>query len=247
MRYENIYPGVFLERPNRFIARVLLDGREETCHVKNTGRCKELLLPGAEIWLNRPDSAVRKTKYDLVAVRKGDRLVNIDSSAPNRLCLEWFRTGGGFSGASRIRSEVTYGGSRLDFRVEWKNKIHYIEVKGVTLEEDGIARFPDAPSLRGLRHVRELIKAAGEGCGAVIIFIIQMERVKCFTPNWQTQPEFGFALQEAAAAGVEIWSWECKVRPEEIMVNRPVPMLLDWPGHRSDRRSEGRVQEEETQ
>lgn len=227
MRYENIRPGVFLERPNRFIAKVLLDGREEVCHVKNTGRCKELLLPGAEVWLSRQEKTERKTRYDLVVVRKGNRLINIDSQAPNRLFREWVSEGNWLPDVVRIRAETVYGASRLDFRVETENRIHLVEVKGVTLEEDGIVRFPDAPTLRGLRHVRELIRAAGEGFGAAAVFIIQMDRAELFMPNWRTQPEFGLALRDAAAAGVEIRALQCRVEPGEISVSRSVPVLLD--------------------
>ncbi|SMC81982.1 DNA/RNA nuclease SfsA [Papillibacter cinnamivorans] len=227
MRYDSIRPGVFLERPNRFIARVLLDGREEVCHVKNTGRCTELLLPGTEVWLSRSEKRERKTRYDLVTVRKGNRLINIDSQAPNRLFREWISTENWLAGISKIRAETVYGASRLDFRVETESRVHLVEVKGVTLEEGGTVRFPDAPTLRGLRHVRELTRAAGEGFGAAVFFIVQMDCADRFMPNWETQPEFGFALREAQAAGVEIRALQCRVEPGEITVDRPVPVLLD--------------------
>lgn len=229
MKYDTICPGVFLERPNRFVARVLLDGREEVCHVKNTGRCRELLLPGTEVWLSRQERKGRKTLYDLVTVRKKDRLINIDSQAPNRLYREWISAGNWIPCVTWIQAETAYGASRLDFRVETESGIHLVEVKGVTLEEDGVVRFPDAPTLRGLRHIRELIKAAGEGFGAAIFFIVQMDDTKRFMPNWETQPEFGFALQDALAAGVEIRALQCRVRPDEISVSRPIPVLLDPP------------------
>ena len=215
MRYRNITRGVFLDRPNRFVAHAEIDGRRETVHVKNTGRCSELLLPGAEVWLTAPGTEGRKTKYDLVAVRKGNGLlVNIDSQAPNAVVKEWLKKQGYDLG----RPEYTYGDSRIDFYLERGTERTLMEVKGCTLEVDGIGYFPDAPTERGVKHLRDLTKAVGKGYRAVIAFAIQMDGITEVRPNIGTHPEFGDAMREAQEAGVEVLFLPCHVEPDELTV-----------------------------
>ena len=215
MRYSNITRGTFLDRPNRFIAHVELDGRRETVHVKNTGRCRELLLPGAEVWLTAPGTEGRKTKYDLVTVRKGNGLlVNIDSQAPNVVVREWLE----LQGYDVIIPEYTYGDSRIDFYMERGRERTLMEVKGCTLEIDGTGYFPDAPTDRGVKHLRELAKAVKAGYRAAIAFAIQMDGITEVRPNVQTHPEFGTAMEEAAAAGVEIIFLPCHVETDGLAV-----------------------------
>ncbi len=215
MKYSNITRGTFLDRPNRFIAHVELDGRRETVHVKNTGRCKELLLPGAEVWLTAPGTEGRKTKYDLVTVRKGSgMLVNIDSQAPNAVVREWLER----QGYDVIIPEYTYGDSRIDFYLERGMEKTLMEVKGCTLEIDGIGYFPDAPTDRGVKHLRELAKAVKNGYRTVIAFAIQMDGITEVRPNIQTHPEFGSAMQEAADAGVEILFLPCHVETDQLSI-----------------------------
>lgn len=215
MRYRNITRGVFLDRPNRFVAHAEIDGRRETVHVKNTGRCSELLLPGAEVWLTAPGTEGRKTKYDLVAVRKGNGLlVNIDSQAPNAVVKEWLKK----QGYDLVRPEYTYGDSRIDFYLERGTERTLMEVKGCTLEVDGIGYFPDAPTERGVKHLRELAKAVGKGYRAVIAFAIQMDGITEVRPNIGTHPEFGDAMREAQEAGVEVLFLPCHVEPDELTV-----------------------------
>ena len=215
MRYRNITKGIFLDRPNRFIAHVELDGRRETVHVKNTGRCRELLLPGAEVWLTAPGTEGRKTKYDLVTVRKGNgMLVNIDSQAPNVVVREWLER----QGYDVIIPEYTYGDSRIDFCLERSTEKTLMEVKGCTLEIDGIGYFPDAPTDRGVKHLRELAKAVKDGYRTVIAFAIQMDGITEVRPNIQTHPEFGAAMQEAVKAGVEILFLPCHVETDQLTV-----------------------------
>lgn len=209
MTYDNIIPGVFIDRPNRFIAHVRIGGSLETVHVKNTGRCKELLLPGAEVWLTAPANPARKTKYDLVAVRKGSLLINMDSQAPNKAVSEWL-AGQGFD---RVVPEYGYGVSRIDFYMERGDARFLMEVKGCTLEADGVGYFPDAPTARGVKHLRELAKAASEGFRAILAFVIQMEGVTEVRPNTATHPEFGAALEAAKAAGVRVLFLPCRVEP----------------------------------
>lgn len=216
MKYENIVKGIFLSRPNRFIAEVLIDGIKQTVHVKNTGRCKELLIKGNEVWLQKSHNPLRKTAYDLVAVKKGDMLINMDSQIPNAVAAEWLKKGKLFSKEAVIKREVTFGNSRFDLFIEDKNRKAFIEVKGVTLENDGIASFPDAPTLRGVKHINELIKCAQNGFEAYIIFIIQMKGVRLFTPNYETHPEFGEALKKAQENGVNIIALDCKVDENSI-------------------------------
>ncbi|MBQ7635949.1 MAG: DNA/RNA nuclease SfsA [Lachnospiraceae bacterium] len=214
MKYDNIRPAVFLERPNRFIARVESDGHIETVHVKNTGRCKELLIPGCEVWLTAPGTPGRKTKYDLVAVRKSDGvLYNIDSQAPNRVAREWLET----QGYDKILPEYTYGDSRIDFYMERGREKYLMEVKGCILEMGGVGYFPDAPTDRGVKHIRELIKAKEAGYHASLAFVIQMDGVKEVRANVATHPEFGEAMEDAKKAGVEIVFLTCHVEPDKIV------------------------------
>ncbi len=216
MKYENIVKGIFLSRPNRFIAEVLIDGIKQTVHVKNTGRCKELLIKGNEVWLQKSDNPFRKTAYDLIAVKKGDLLINMDSQIPNAVAAEWLKKGKLFSKEVVIKREVTFGNSRFDLFFEDKNRKAFIEVKGVTLENDGVASFPDAPTLRGVKHINELIKCVQNGFEAYIIFIIQMKGVHLFTPNFETHPEFGEALKKAQQNGVKIIALDCIVTENSI-------------------------------
>lgn len=227
MQYDHIVKGTFRARPNRFIALVEIDGREEVCHVKNTGRCRELLIPGATVYLDHSGNPKRKTAYDLVAVEKGTRLINMDAQAPNRVFAEWAAGGGFLPHLRSIRPEVTFGASRFDFRLETEEgKVIWVEVKGVTLEENGLARFPDAPTERGVRHLGELERAAAAGLAATAFFVIQMEGMKDFAPNDATHPAFGEALRHAAANGVRVEAWECAVTPESLRIVRPVKTLL---------------------
>ena len=215
MKYENITKAVFLDRPNRFIAHVELEGRIETVHIKNTGRCRELLIPGAEVWLTAPGTQGRKTKYDLVSVRKSNGvLFNIDSQAANAVAREWLQ-GQSFE---RIVPEYRYGDSRIDFYMERGEERYLMEVKGCTLEQDGIGYFPDAPTQRGVKHLRELIRAAREGYLASIAFVIQMDGVTEVRPNLQTHSEFGATLAEAKKSGVRVLFLPCHVEPDSICV-----------------------------
>ncbi len=226
MKYQHIVQAEFIDRPNRFIAHVLLEGREETVHVKNTGRCRELLNKGAEVYLEKSDNPTRSTAYDLIAVKKGERLINMDSQAPNKAVGEWLLTKELFPGLVFVRPETKYGNSRLDFYVETENEKIFIEVKGVTLEDNGVVKFPDAPSDRAVKHVEELIQARKDGYGVYVIFVIQMEGVKYFLPNEATHAEFAKALQKAAREGVEILAYDCKVTPDSMEINQPVKVFL---------------------
>lgn len=226
MQYGKILPARFLSRPNRFVARVEAEGEELVCHVKNTGRCRELLVPGATVWLEESPNPSRKTKFDLIAVEKGDRLINMDAQAPNKVFGEWAAAGGFREGLTLLRPETTYGSSRFDFYWESSKSRGFVEVKGVTLEEDGIVRFPDAPTLRGVKHLDELVKAREAGYGAAVCFVIQMENVRWFAPNDETHPEFGQALRRAAQAGVEILAMDCAVTPQSLTMGTSVPIRL---------------------
>jgi len=226
MQYERIKKGIFLSRPNRFVAHVEVDGQMEVCHVKNTGRCKELLRPGAVVYLEQSGNPKRKTRYDLVTVEKGDRIINMDSQAPNKLFAEWARRGEFRPGLTLLRGETTFGNSRFDFYWEAGEQRGFVEVKGVTLEEDGVVRFPDAPTLRGVKHIEELIRAREEGYEAAVCFVIQMDRVKYLTPNDRTHPEFGQALRKAAQAGVELLALDCTVVPGQVEIGKPVEVRL---------------------
>lgn len=226
MQYGKILPARFLSRPNRFVARVEAEGEELVCHVKNTGRCRELLVPGATVWLEESPNPSRKTKFDLIAVEKGERLINMDAQAPNKVFGEWAAAGGFREGLTLLRPETTYGSSRFDFYWESSKSRGFVEVKGVTLEEDGIVRFPDAPTLRGVKHLDELVKAREAGYEAAVCFVIQMENVRWFAPNDETHPEFGQALRRAAQAGVEILAMDCAVTPQSLTMGKPVPIRL---------------------
>ena len=225
MHYENIVPGVFLERPNRFIAHVEIDGVREVCHVKNTGRCKELLQPGVTVWCQRAANPERKTKFDLIAVQKGDRRINMDSQAPNAVVKEWLE-GGGLGQITNLRPETVHGDSRFDFAFQRDGSQCFMEVKGVTLENDGVCAFPDAPTERGVKHLQGLTKAAGEGYGAYVLFVIQMEKVKYLHPNDDTHPAFGDALRRAAKAGVRILAMDCKVTESTMTIQNPVEIRI---------------------
>ena len=225
MKYENMVPGKFLCRPNRFVAHVQIDGDEQIVHVKNTGRCRELLPEGAQVWCEKNDAPNRKTKYDLICVQKGDRLINMDSQAPNAAAGEWLR-GGGLPDVHQVRSEVKFANSRFDFAFQKEGKPCFMEVKGVTLENDGICAFPDAPTLRGAKHLRELTQAAQAGYGAYVLFVIQMENVQCLRPNDATDPEFGEALRQAERAGVRLLAMDCRVTPDGMTLRKAVPICL---------------------
>jgi len=231
MRYSNVEKAVFLSRPNRFVAEVERDGKMETVHVKNTGRCRELLLPGATVYLAKGEGANRKTEYDLVAVEKKREsgaalLVNMDSQAPNAAVEDFLKSGKLFSTDAIIRREVFFGSSRFDFYVEDGNRRIFLEVKGVTLEEGGKASFPDAPTQRGVRHLEELVRAKEEGFEACVLFVIQMKEMHSFSPNDKTHPAFGKALRDAADRGVAILAYDCIVKPDEMVLDQPVPVKL---------------------
>ena len=217
--------GVFLSRPNRFVAHVQIDGKTEICHVKNTGRCRELLPAGAKVWCQESDNPARKTRFDLITVQKGERLINMDSQAPNVAAKEWLLAGG-LGKITELRPETVHGDSRFDFSFVKDGKRCFLEVKGVTLENDGICAFPDAPTERGAKHLRGLARAAEEGFGAYVLFVVQMENVRYLHPNDATDPAFGTALREAAAAGVEILAMECKVTPESMTIHKSLPVIL---------------------
>ena len=225
MRYSDMVSGTFLERPNRFIAHVQIDERVEVCHVKNTGRCRELLVPGAQVWCQKASNENRKTKFDLICVRKGERLINMDSMAPNTAAGEWLLTGG-LGRVEKLRPETFYGDSRFDFSFELDGRPCFMEVKGVTLEEDGVCAFPDAPTVRGVKHLYGLAQAAKEGYGAYVLFVIQMANVRCLKPNEATDPAFARALREAAEAGVKVLAMDCCVTENQMTIYAPVPVQL---------------------
>lgn len=225
MIYENMQPGIFRDRPNRFIAHVELDGKLETVHVKNTGRCRELLVPGAKVWCQRSENPARKTKFDLICVEKGPYLINMDSQAPNKVVQEWL-LGGGLGQIRDLRPETVHGDSRFDFAFQKDGKQCYLEVKGVTLEDGGICAFPDAPTERGAKHLRGLQRAVTEGCVCYALFVIQMRPVLYLHPNDATDPAFGKALREAAAGGVHILAVDCQVTPNSMTVGQTVEVRL---------------------
>lgn len=226
MRYNTVISGRFLDRPNRFIAHVETADGVETVHVKNTGRCRELLVPGATVYLEQGMNPNRKTAYDLIAVEKGDLLINMDAQAPNKVFAEWASSGGFLPDVTAIHSEYVYGESRLDFCLETPKGLHLVEVKGVTLEEDGAARFPDAPTERGVKHIRELQKAVENGLDATLFFVVQMKNIRSVAPNDRTHPAFGAALREAASKGVNVCAYDCAVTPESLVIRRSVPVIL---------------------
>ena len=225
MHYPNMIPGNFLSRPNRFIAHVEINGNEEVVHVKNTGRCRELLQPGAEVWCQESTNPNRKTKFDLITVRKGDRLINMDSQAPNIAAGEWLRNGG-LGEISNLKAESFHEDSRFDFSFEKDGRQCFLEVKGVTLENDGVCAFPDAPTERGVKHLKGLTRLAREGYGAYVLFVIQMPDMKYLHPNDKTDPAFGTALREAAENGVQILAMDCAVTEDTMGIRLPVLVKL---------------------
>jgi len=226
MKYNKTVKGTFLRRPNRFIAEVMVDGEKKICHVKNTGRCRELLKEGATVILERSDNPARKTEYDLIAVYKGDKLINMDSVAPNKAFYEWSKSSELFKSATIIKPESTYGNSRFDFYIELGERKIFVEVKGVTLESDGVVMFPDAPTERGVKHIKELVSAVENGYEAYVFFIIQMKDCKYFTPNREMHKEFADALINARQKGVNIAAVNCDVYEDEMTVSDFVKIIL---------------------
>lgn len=226
MTYANIHEGIFKSRPNRFIAHVEVDGNIEICHVKNTGRCKELLIPDATVFLNKSDNPNRATKYDLIAVKKGEHLINIDSQAPNKVFMEYLQSGKYIPDIDHIKAESKYGNSRFDFFVEAGQRKIFIEVKGVTLEEKVVALFPDAPTERGVKHLHELVRCISDGYEAHVVFVVQMSGVEHFTPNRKLHADFATALIAAESAGVKISAFDCTVTQDSLIIGNPVPVKL---------------------
>lgn len=227
MKYEEIVEGRFISRPNRFIAQVEIEGSVHLCHVKNTGRCKELLITGATLYLERSHNPNRKTKYDLIAVIKESRMINMDSQAPNKAVYEWLKAENLSPNTTLIRPETKFNHSRFDFYIEIEDRKIFMEVKGVTLEEDGIVRFPDAPTERGLKHIEELCDAVEEGYEAYVFFVIQMKEVRYFTPNYITHKAFGDALIKAKRSGVHILAYDCEVTKDSMTICDKVEVRLD--------------------
>ena len=225
MHYANMVSGEFLSRPNRFIAHVRIGGTEQVVHVKNTGRCRELLPAGAQVWCQKSDNPNRKTAYDLITVQKGSRLINMDSQAPNAAAREWLEQGG-LGEISQLRAETFHGDSRFDFSFVKDGKLCFLEVKGVTLENDGVCAFPDAPTQRGAKHLKGLAKAVADGFGGYVLFVIQMADVKYLHPNDATDPAFGDALREAAANGVTVLAMDCAVTPNTMEIRLPILVKL---------------------
>lgn len=226
MKYDRISEAVFLKRPNRFLAEVEREGKVEICHVKNTGRCAELLIPGTSVYVQESLNPSRKTRFDLIGVRKGDLLINMDSQIPNAVVREWLEEGNLVPDISLLRPETRYGNSRFDLYLEAGNRKIFIEVKGVTLEEGGVARFPDAPTERGLKHIQELTECVSQGYEAYVIFVIQMKGVSRMEPNDRTHPAFGEALRRASLAGVCILAYDCLVEKDSICIDAQVPVAL---------------------
>lgn len=231
MKYKNVVQGKFISRPNRFIAMVEVGGEIQTVHVKNTGRCRELLIPGCTVFLSAADNPQRKTKFDLIAVEKERAdstplLINMDSQIPNDVTEEWLRKGAFFPADMLIGREVRHGSSRLDFYIESEKERAFLEVKGVTLEREGRAFFPDAPTERGIKHIMELSGCIREGYGAYILFVIQMKGIYSFSPNDVTHPEFGEALREAEKNGVKLLAYDCRVTPDSIELDTPIAIEL---------------------
>lgn len=226
MHYERIHKAVFLSRPNRFIARIELGGAQQVCHVKNTGRCAELLLPGAEIYVQKSLNPARKTQYDLISVKKGDTLINMDSQAPNQVALEWLKSPSSISPFSRVRPETTWEDSRFDFYLEYGEQKAFMEVKGVTLEEQGVAMFPDAPTERGVKHIEGLCRCLEQGFSAYLLFVIQMKGITHFVPNDSTHPAFGDALRRAREKGVRLLAYDCNVTPDSLSLRNEIKIKL---------------------
>ena len=225
MEYADMVAGRFLARPNRFIAHVQIDGQVEICHVKNTGRCRELLQVGTEVWCQKASNPNRKTKYDLITVRKGHRLINMDSQAPNIAAGQWLAEGG-LGQVEALRPETFHGDSRYDFSFVKDGKTCFLEVKGVTLETDGVCAFPDAPTERGAKHLRGLTQAVQEGFGAYVLFVVQMKDVKYLHPNDSTDPAFGKALREAAEQGVQVLAVDCHITNNTMSIGDFVEVKL---------------------
>lgn len=226
MKYDNILKGKFISRPNRFIAHIQINGKTEICHVKNTGRCKELLIPDATVFVEENNNPKRKTKFSLISVIKGKRLINMDSQVPNKIVHEWILKGNLFKDITLIKPETKYNNSRFDFYIEAENKKAFIEVKGVTLEDAGIVKFPDAPTERGVKHVKELCDCIKEGYDAYIIFVVQMKNVLYFEPNLETHKEFAEALKEAEKQGVKILAVDCEVKEDSINIVDYVKVII---------------------
>ncbi len=225
MKYKNMVQGTFLSRPNRFIAHIEIDGKEEICHVKNTGRCRELLTPGATVWCQQFDNPNRKTKYDLICVQKGDLLINMDSQAPNIAAKEWLLAGG-LGEIEDLKPEYTHGDSRFDFSFIKDGRRCFLEVKGVTLEHDGVCAFPDAPTQRGVKHLQGLTAAVQAGFGAYVLFVVQMADMKYLHPNDETDPAFGAALRKAAESGVTVLAMDCAVTEDSMTIRKPLLIKL---------------------
>lgn len=226
MKYEQIKEAVFLSRPNRFLARVELEGREENCHVKNTGRLRELLLPGAKIWIQKADKPLRKTGYDLISVEKDNEIINVDSQIPNQAAEEWLLKRELFPKLTHVAREKRFGDSRFDFYLEEGKRKIFMEVKGVTLKEDGVARFPDAPTERGVKHIRELAACIDQGYEAYLLFVIQMKGVTLWKPNDRTHRAFGDVLREAEKKGVHVLAFDCLVTEDTICLDKQIPVSL---------------------
>lgn len=226
LKYDNVIEGRFISRPNRFIAIVEIDGKEMTVHVKNTGRCKELLVSGCTVYLEKAKNPERKTPYDLIAVKKGDILINMDSQVVNRAAEEWIPRSGLFSREAVIKREVTHGNSRFDLYIEDRDRKAFLEVKGVTLEKEGKALFPDAPTLRGVKHLNHLSEIISDGYEAYVLFVIQMKGITSFSPHDEMHKDFGDALRNAQKSGVNILAYDCKVTPDTIEIDSPVTVEL---------------------
>ncbi len=226
VNYGSMVRGIFRERPNRFIALIEIDGGVQLCHVKNTGRCRELLPPGARVWCRYDSNPRRKTHYDLICVEKNGRLINMDAQAPNGAAYA-FLSSGGLGRLEELRPECTFEDSRFDFSFLKEGRRCFLEVKGVTLEDQGIVRFPDAPTARGVKHLHGLQRAAQAGLGAYVLFVVQMENVRYLEPNDNTDPAFGEALRQAVQAGVQILAMDCAVTPATMELRKPVPVVLD--------------------
>ncbi len=226
MKYDRIIKGTFIKRLNRFVAVCKINGEEIHCHVKNTGRCGEILIEGAECYLEEAENPERKYKYSLIAVKKGERLINIDSQAPNKAAGEFLKSGKLFADISKIKAESTYGKSRFDFYFEHGDKKAYLEVKGVTLEKDGAVLFPDAPTTRGTKHLNELCDCVKEGYEAYVLFVVQMKDVISFSPNEKTDPDFASALCKANEQGVKVLCYDCTVTENEMNIEDKITVIL---------------------
>ena len=226
MRYKNFKKAIFINRPNRFIAEIEIDGERAICHVKNTGRLKELLADGVEILVEESDNPARKTAYDLIAVLKEESYVNIDSQAPNKIAAEWLPKSGLFPAETTFKAEVKRGNSRFDFCAKTPHGETWIEVKGITLNDNGIAKFPDAPTERGVKHLKELTEIVAQGGNAMVLFVVQMKGISAVAPNDQTHPQFGEALRAAAKIGVQIVAVDCVVKAGEVTADATIPFLL---------------------